>query len=190
MVKPDGSFTYKGPIHAFQTIIRTEGGPRALYRGLLPNLVGVTPEKAMKLATNDFLREKLERPDGSIAVTSEMLAGGSAGFIQVLATNPMEIVKIRMQIQGTLPAAERQSLGQILSGLGVRGLYIGTPVTLLRDVPFSIVFFPLYANLKKMTADEKGHNGLLSLWCCGAVSGSTSAAVVTPCDVIKTRLQV
>jgi solute carrier family 25 (mitochondrial aspartate/glutamate transporter), member 12/13 len=40
---------YSGPIDCFTSIIRTEGGFRALYRGLAPNLVGVTPEKAIKL---------------------------------------------------------------------------------------------------------------------------------------------
>lgn len=40
---------YKGPIDCFQQVIRTEGGFKALYRGLQPNLIGVAPEKALKL---------------------------------------------------------------------------------------------------------------------------------------------
>lgn len=42
---------YSGPIDCFQQIVRNEGGYRALYRGLAPNLVGVTPEKAIKLVS-------------------------------------------------------------------------------------------------------------------------------------------
>jgi solute carrier family 25 aspartate/glutamate transporter 12/13 len=57
-----------------------------------------------------------------------MLAGAAAGFCQVIATNPMEIVKIRMQLG--------QSATQVLSDLGVKGLYKGTRATLCRDVPF------------------------------------------------------
>jgi hypothetical protein len=38
-----GSSKYSGPINCFQTIVRTEGGYRALYRGLNANLVGVIP---------------------------------------------------------------------------------------------------------------------------------------------------
>lgn len=45
---------YSGPIDCFQQIVKTEGGPKALYRGLLPNLVGVTPEKAIKLVSLCF----------------------------------------------------------------------------------------------------------------------------------------
>lgn len=40
---------YSGPIDCFRKIISTEGGPRALYRGLAANLIGVSPEKAIKL---------------------------------------------------------------------------------------------------------------------------------------------
>ena len=54
-------------------------------------------------------------------------------------------------------------------------------------MPFSIVFFPLFANLK--TAFD-GNNSMLGLFCAGALAGSSAAGVVTPCDVVKTRLQV
>ncbi len=40
---------YKGPIDCFKQVIRTEGGFKALYSGLKPNLLGVAPEKAIKL---------------------------------------------------------------------------------------------------------------------------------------------
>lgn len=40
---------YNGPLDCFRRIVAEEGGLRALYRGLIPNLIGVTPEKAIKL---------------------------------------------------------------------------------------------------------------------------------------------
>eukprot|EP01036_Dinobryon_divergens_P027510 gene27510-36299_t len=139
---------YSGPIDCFRKIISTEGGPRALYRGLTANLIGVSPEKAIKLAANEYFRELFEREDGSIALHHEVVAGAGAGTCQVIATNPMEITKIRMQMQALLPAAERQNLIQVVRSLGLRGMYSGTLATLSRDVPFSLLFFPGYANLK------------------------------------------
>lgn len=47
---------YRGPLHCARTIVRVEG-VRGLYQGLIPNLIGVTPEKAIKLAVNDLARE-------------------------------------------------------------------------------------------------------------------------------------
>ncbi|RYH31982.1 solute carrier family 25 protein [archaeon] len=40
---------YSGPVDVVKKIISQEGGIRALYRGLPVNLIGVTPEKAIKL---------------------------------------------------------------------------------------------------------------------------------------------
>jgi len=167
-----------------------EGGFRAFYRGLSANLIGVTPEKAIKLAANEFFREMLEEEDGSITLIREVMSGAGAGFCQVIATNPMEITKIRMQMQATLPAEQRMGLGQIVRTLGVRGMYTGTLATLSRDVPFSVLFFPGYANVKAMLADEKGENSIPSLLASGLLAGSFSAAAVTPADVVKTRLQL
>lgn len=39
------------PISVFTNIIKNEGGPKALYKGLAANLIGVTPEKAIKLVS-------------------------------------------------------------------------------------------------------------------------------------------
>lgn len=181
---------YSGPIDCFRKIITQEGGFRALYRGLGPNLIGVTPEKAIKLAANEFFREVFERDDGSIALQHEMLAGAGAGFCQVIATNPMEITKIRMQMQALLPVEQRRSAVQVVKDLGIRGMYSGTLATLSRDVPFSLVFFPLYANLKAQLADDKGGNSVLSLLLAGGGAGAVAAGFVTPTDVVKTRLQL
>lgn len=181
---------YSGPLDCFRTIIRTEGGFRALYRGLVPNLVGVTPEKAIKLAVNEYLREMYEHDDGSIDLHHEILAGAGAGIAQVIATNPMEITKIRMQMQALLPPAERQTTLQLIKSMGLKGLYTGTMATLSRDVPFSFLFFPGYANLKKLLADSNGNNSFISVLFAGGLSGAIAAGAVTPTDVVKTRLQV
>ena len=51
--------------------------------GLIPQLVGVAPEKAIKLTVNDFIRDRLTLPDGTIPFWAEVAAGGCAGASQV-----------------------------------------------------------------------------------------------------------
>jgi len=177
------------PFSVVRAIHATEGGIRGFYRGLLPNLAGVTPEKAIKLAVNEYARECLEAPDGSITKPREILAGASAGFCQVVATNPMEIVKLRMQLQHTLPEAERKSTMEVVKGLGIRGLYRGAGATLARDVPYSMLFFPAYANAKRLLEDEKGETGIVQNLACGTIAGMLAAGTMTPSDVVKTRFQ-
>lgn len=113
-----------------------------------------------------------------------------AGFCQVIATNPMELVKIRVQLEAALPKAEQQSTIKIIKELGFSGVYRGTCSTLMRDVPFSFIFFPLYSNLTKLFADKSGQTPLYGQLLAGCIAGGTGSACVTPADVIKTRLQM
>lgn len=46
-------------------------------RGILANLIGVTPEKAIKLAVNDFVREVTADENGNVAWYNGILAGAS-----------------------------------------------------------------------------------------------------------------
>lgn len=184
---------YRNSIDCFRKVLKHEGF-RGLYAGLGPQLLGVAPEKAIKLTVNDLVRGTFTDSTGTVPLPAEILAGGSAGACQVVFTNPLEIVKIRLQIQGELARAEgiqRQSAIHIVRQLGLLGLYRGASACLLRDVPFSAIYFPTYAHLKRDYFKE-GQRKLHAwqLLVSGAIAGIPAAYLTTPCDVIKTRLQV
>ena len=46
-----------------------------------------------------------------------------AGFSQVMFTNPLEIVKIRLQVAGEIATAKKPSAIQVVKELGFFGLY-------------------------------------------------------------------
>lgn len=192
---------YKNSWDCFRKVIRNEGA-LGLYRGLLPQLVGVAPEKAIKLTVNDLMRSLLRSRDssgsgGKLSLAGEMMSGGCAGASQVIFTNPLEIVKIRLQVQGEAlrlnPGMARQSAAAIVRELGLLGLYRGAGACLLRDIPFSAIYFTAYAHLKTDVFGE-GRDGRklspLQLLASGAIAGMPAAYLATPADVIKTRLQV
>ncbi|CAO3590263.1 unnamed protein product [Absidia cylindrospora] len=191
-----GELLYKNSLDCFRKVVKNEGFV-GLYRGLGPQLVGVAPEKAIKLTVNDFVRNKIaNKKTGEIKFWQEMIAGGSAGASQVVFTNPLEIVKIRLQVQGeqakTHPDMPRRSAIWIVKNLGIVGLYKGVSACLLRDVPFSAIYFPAYAHLKKDIFHEGPDHKLTitELLSAGAIAGMPAAYFTTPADVIKTRLQV
>ncbi|XP_012503276.1 PREDICTED: calcium-binding mitochondrial carrier protein Aralar2 isoform X2 [Propithecus coquereli] len=157
-----GELMYKNSFDCFKKVLRYEGF-FGLYRGLLPQLLGVAPEKAIKLT-----------------------AGGS----QVIFTNPLEIVKIRLQVAGEITTGPRVSALSVVRDLGFFGIYKGAKACFLRDIPFSAIYFPCYAHVKASFADEDGHISPGSLLLAGAIAGMPAASLVTPADVIKTRLQV
>ena len=215
-----GQQLYKGGVDCFRSIVRTEG-VRGLYKGLPANLIGIIPEKAIKLAVNDYAREHLAQvhhrrqvkalqskglqsevdklnargPDAdALPIPWGMLAGSIAGFTQVVATNPMEVTKIQMQLLSIQGQANKSTM-QVVKELGLRGLYRGTPATLMRDVPFSFIFFPTSSYLKQLAAERSRRNGgdgkvpfSVVFW-SGIFAGVVAAAAVTPADVVKTRLQ-
>ncbi|XP_055445761.1 electrogenic aspartate/glutamate antiporter SLC25A13, mitochondrial isoform X1 [Bubalus kerabau] len=184
-----GELMYKNSFDCFKKVLRYEGF-FGLYRGLLPQLLGVAPEKAIKLTVNDFVRDKFMRRDGSVPLAAEILAGGCAGGSQVIFTNPLEIVKIRLQVAGEITTGPRVSALSVVRDLGFFGIYKGAKACFLRDIPFSAIYFPCYAHVKAGLANEDGQISPGSLLLAGAIAGMPAASLVTPADVIKTRLQV
>ncbi|KAK6294421.1 hypothetical protein J4Q44_G00352510 [Coregonus suidteri] len=176
------------------------------------NLTLVTPEKAIKLAANDFFRQHLSKDGQKLTLLREMLAGCGAGTCQVIVTTPMEMLKIQLQDAGRIEAQRKlmpQAAGgapggpvearthtamqltrELLRSQGIAGLYKGLGATLLRDVPFSIIYFPLFANLNSLGG--RGADGPAPFYvsfASGCIAGSTAAVAVNPVDVIKTRIQ-
>uniref|UniRef100_A0A8C8E2Y6 Solute carrier family 25 member 12 n=1 Tax=Oryzias sinensis TaxID=183150 RepID=A0A8C8E2Y6_9TELE len=184
-----GELMYKNSFDCAKKVLRYEGF-FGFYRGLLPQLIGVAPEKAIKLTMNDFVRDKFTTQDDTIPLPAEILAGGCAGASQVIFTNPLEIVKIRLQVAGEITTGPRVSALTVVRDLGFLGLYKGAKACFLRDIPFSAIYFPVYAHTKEKLADEDGRLGALQLLTAGAIAGIPAASLVTPADVIKTRLQV
>jgi hypothetical protein len=75
---------YKNSLDCFQKVIRNEGA-LGLYSGVLPQLVGVAPEKAIKLTVNDMVRKMFTPENGNIWWMHEVIAGGTAGACQVVS---------------------------------------------------------------------------------------------------------
>ncbi|XP_072290858.1 mitochondrial glutamate carrier 1 [Eucyclogobius newberryi] len=193
---------YKGMLDCLAKTIRSEGY-FGCYRGAAVNLTLVTPEKAIKLAANDVFRQKLSK-DGKLPLWGEVLAGCGAGTCQVVVTTPMEMLKIQLQDAGRLsaqrparaPAQRPSATGitvQLLKTQGLSGLYRGAGATLMRDVPFSMIYFPLFANLNALGRESHScAHGRAPFWqsfVSGCMAGSIAAVAVTPLDVIKTRIQ-
>jgi len=173
---------------------------RGLYSGSAVNILLITPEKAIKLVANDFFRYQLAVPgQKQLSSFRGMIAGGCAGFCQIIITTPMELLKIQMQDAGRTTEAggkkltARELTKRLLKEKGIAGLYRGVGSTMARDVVFSMIYFPLFAKVDSMGPRKSDGSGDAVFWASfvgGLCSGAFSSFAVTPLDVIKTRLQL
>ncbi|CAK9822290.1 Mitochondrial glutamate carrier 1 [Anthophora retusa] len=203
VIGPHGERMYTSMYDCFKKTFKAEGY-FGMYKGSGVNILLITPEKAIKLTANDSFRHYLSTGSGQrLPLVREMLAGGLAGACQIVVTTPMELLKIQMQDAGRVAAAAKEAgktvpkvsalslTKDLLRKRGILGLYQGTGATALRDVTFSVIYFPLFARLND--AGPKREDGSSVFWWSffsGCTAGSTAAISVNPFDVIKTRLQI
>lgn len=185
------SSTTRISVSQFSSVLRTALATGGLYRGFSACLVGIAPEKAIKLAVNDTVRDYCtDGQNRPIRVHEEILAGITAGFVQLFVTVPYEGIKIKLQMNTGPAMGALDVIRQMSSPLD---LYRGFTSTLFRDVPFCFMYFPLYANAKALqmrylhpnAAEEPFQVGLIA----GILAGAVSAVIVTPADMLKTRIQ-
>lgn len=177
---------YSGPVDVWVKTFKAES-VRGIYKGWLPNVIFVMPEKALKLTLNTTFREWLgvnsEQRQGRKAVLRQVAAGGLAGFFQTIVTCPMELVTLHGGLmkeavaKGTIPRVIPYP--ELLRSLGLSGVYTGVFATMMRDVPFSFIYFPLYATCNDRFGPLAG----------GFAAGTIAGFLATPMDVVKTRVQ-
>ena len=81
-----GAVLYKNSIECARKVVQNEGF-KGLYSGVLPQLIGVAPEKAIKLTVNDIMRGYFTKKDSNeIWWPHEILSGGTAGACQVVSS--------------------------------------------------------------------------------------------------------
>ena len=80
----------------------------------------------------------------------------------------------------------------VLSTQGLRGLYQGFGITVMREIPFTSLQFPLYEFLKYRLSTKVGRKPLYAheAALCGSFAGGVAAALTTPLDVLKTRVML
>jgi len=127
---------------------------------------------------------------------SHMVAASMGETIACLVRVPTEVIKSKMQTNHTATLIEtfrsvlQETHGSVLSTV-TGGLYRGYGITLMREIPFGMIQFPLYEGGKVWWSESQGSPvSPLQAAACGSLSGGIAAALTTPLDVVKTRLML
>ncbi|XP_072961543.1 mitochondrial arginine transporter BAC2 isoform X1 [Typha angustifolia] len=183
-----------------RSIVSAEG-PAALYRGMAAPLASVTFQNAMVFQVYAILSRAFDSGNrneppsyGSVA-----LAGVGTGALQSLMLSPVELVKIRLQLQtvgnkhyGKDHIGPVCMAKNILRMEGLRGIYRGLSITVLRDAPAHGVYFLTYEFAREHLhpgCRKTGQETLGTMLVAGGLAGVASWVCCYPLDVVKSRIQ-
>ncbi|KAK9746401.1 Mitochondrial carrier protein [Popillia japonica] len=184
--------TIKTRLQAQQGFLKA-GGFTGIYKGIGPQVIASAPQAALFFCTYETFKHYVSPHASSHSLPIVHMAGASlAEIVACLIRVPMEVVKQRRQT-----TRNRSSLSILISAYTnegfIKGLYRGYGSTIIREVPFSIIQFPVLEYLKTLYKVYLKDNSNLQSWevaNCGAIAGGISAAVTTPLDVVKTRIML
>jgi len=133
---------FSGQTDCLSYIIRTEGY-RGLFRGSLLTLARDVPAFCSYFATYETLRKMVRQEDGRVGVLDTALIGGVSGVIGWAVEIPFDNIKNRHQV-----CLGKRSVSQTINGIiaegGLRQLYRGSGVILVRAFPTNAATFLAY----------------------------------------------
>ena len=164
-----------------------------------------TMYEQLKVMLTDLRQSRLPPSSAQSPAPSwiSLTAGGLARLVAVTLVSPLELVRTKMQSQKMPWSQVTRCIRDLVTTQGVRGLWNGYTATLLRDVPFSALYWPLYESTRdtlrrwavirerrsQYTLSVQENNFLINFM-SGALAGSVASTITLPFDVIKTIKQI
>ncbi|KAK4047354.1 Carrier protein, mitochondrial [Microbotryomycetes sp. JL221] len=190
-------------------------GVGALWRGTGPALVMSVPGQIVYMVGYDWGRRNLlnhapnwaynnnetnseQTLSKSYLTSVPLVAGSLSRTVVAILTSPLELVRTRIQSSST-----NLNVFDIVYSLKQQGQmsswFKGLTPTLLRDVPFSGIYWTMYETFKKTLTGGKGlgegwetqsvSSEFGIAFVSGSLSGMIAASLTNPFDVVKTRRQ-
>ncbi|KIM41005.1 hypothetical protein M413DRAFT_445768, partial [Hebeloma cylindrosporum] len=172
---------------------RNAGGFSGVYKGVGSVVIGSAPGAAAFFSTYETMKKVLPMPE-NLAPVKHMIAASVAEVAACLIRVPTEVIKTRMQTStyGALGQSSFAAARLVLVNNGLRGFYRGFGITVMREIPFTSLQFPLYELLKLQLSRRLNRKPLYAheAAACGSIAGGVAAALTTPLDVLKTRVML
>ncbi|KAI9440755.1 mitochondrial carrier protein RIM2 [Lactarius indigo] len=191
--------------HIIRDIARDET-PRALFKGLGPTLVGVIPARSINFFTYGNGKQVIANNfnNGQENSYVHLCAAAIAGIATGTATNPIWVVKTRLQLSASSKVAAISAssppsffggsvsmIRQIAREEGIRGFYKGLSASYL-GVTEGTIQWVLYERLKRLSAGNEGKGGLqewVGMVCSAGTAKCVASLITYPHEVLRTRLR-
>ena len=181
---------HTGMVRELIEVVRMSG-VQALYKGLPLQMVASGPGCGIFYFVYEHLQVALT-PCMSNKPSRSSAAAAVACFASLAVFTPVEVIKQRAMVAngvGSLPLLRAMlrkhgPLGFFGGGRGLSGV--------LTSVPYSAIYFLVYESLLSRRASVHKDTAVSfrdTVW-YGMAAGVAAASLTTPCDVVRTRLQV
>lgn len=163
-----------------------------LWRGVQTMAVGCVPAHALYFSSYEavkalFLKDKDGRDATHLSPLGSSVAGATATVCHDLIMSPLDTIKQRLQLGHYGGMAH--GIRHVLANEGYSGLYRSFPVTLLTNVPYGMIMVSTNEFLKHLIKPDDDAFDLTTSLTAGCGAGFVAAALTTPLDRVKTRLQ-
>lgn len=165
-----------------------QSGVRGLYQGGMAHFM-IAPYTVLYYSTYDELL-KLEGGNNPLAPLGAAIL---ARTVETYVRMPLELIRTQMQAaEGSMSIA---TCARALRAQPFHLWFRGTVPTLLRDVPFSAIYWFSYEHAMRRTeipsewVPNGGVRTFAKSFLCGAGAGMVAGLLTTPTDVIKTVRQ-
>ncbi|XP_033115911.1 mitochondrial basic amino acids transporter-like [Anneissia japonica] len=187
---------YKSGFECFMRIAREES-TFGFFKGMISPLCGAVLSNSFLFGIEDNILELI----GGASTTNHFIAGSISGLVCTSFICPLDLAKIRLQMQGigTKQVAQSQkhyknslqAIYKIFKSDGLQGCYRGIGINLIRDIPSTGLYFCADHYLSSLIASYTPGNKASTVWLffAGGLAGSLSWLSIYPLDVIKSRWQ-
>lgn len=180
---------FNGTLDAFIKITRNEG-IGSLWSGLPPTLVMAIPATVIYFTVYDQLREYINRRFHLVEqpLWVPVVSGGFARTFAATTISPLEMIRTKMQSKRLSYLEVGQAVRSLIEIKGLFSLWRGLSATILRDVPFSCIYWANYEFMKKKF--NKNEPTFTFSFIFGAIAGTIAGVITLPFDVVKTHRQI
>uniref|UniRef100_A0A671S8P9 Calcium-binding mitochondrial carrier protein SCaMC-2-A-like n=1 Tax=Sinocyclocheilus anshuiensis TaxID=1608454 RepID=A0A671S8P9_9TELE len=119
-----------------------------------------------------------------------LVAGGGAGAISRTCTAPLDRLKVLMQVHGSHGnnMCIMSGLTQMIKEGGMRSLWRGNGINVIKIAPESALKFMAYEQIKRLMGSSQETLGITERFVAGSLAGVIAQSTIYPMEVLKTRL--
>lgn len=153
VASPGGTVTaalkYTGPMDVAKQVLRSEGGVKGLFKGLIPTMGREVPGNAAMFGVYEAMKQYFAggTDTSGLGRGSMIMAGGIAGGAFWISVYPTDVIKSAIQIddyKNPKYSGSTDAFKKILKAEGVGGLYKGFGPAMARSVPANAACFLAY----------------------------------------------